>query len=254
VIFFYNEYLNPIIRLSKDISDPLEFDFSVDRYTESIPVLAGEVFRSNTSVAGSFLSIHTDYVERSGMFMRKSDFLIGLIHQKRKYSTYISQLSQKGVKKKIVLAQVKDDVYNNYFRSLIFDSKRNDKLVSLHSRLNSLDSNDHPQYLLKDGGNIVGDISVDPGVKIDGVDISSHTHSGSDGSPKIPADNIDFDIVRSVDSTGVTVVKPSSVRVVEFIPDIIEGGVPVFDTIVEMVVPDNISGSYTYEFLVKEVD
>lgn len=251
---FYENYLRPALKLSRDISGPLEIEFTVGRYSESVPTLAAEVFRANNSIAGNFLSVHADYVERVGIFRKKADFLLTLIHEKRKYSNYISQLSSIGVRKKNIIAQNSDDSYSKYYKSLVFDQNKNDTLKSEHARLASLESNDHPQYLLRDRGEITGDITVLPGTTIDGVDIDEHSHNGRDGSKRISAADIDYGSLREGPVDGVYVFKPSSVRIVEFIPDIINGGVPVFDTVIEIEIDDNISGNYNYQILLKEIE
>lgn len=61
-----------------------------------------------------------------------------------------------------------------------------DEFNSSHSELRDRDADDaHEQYLLKAGDTITGDIEVEPGVTIDGVDINTHAHTGLDGSQKI---------------------------------------------------------------------
>jgi len=60
--------------------------------------------------------------------------------------------------------------------------------VSDHGALGGLDDDDHPQYLLADGSrNLTGNLAVDAGITIDGIDIGTAvplntTHRTSDGS------------------------------------------------------------------------
>ncbi|PIR17591.1 MAG: hypothetical protein COV46_03530 [Deltaproteobacteria bacterium CG11_big_fil_rev_8_21_14_0_20_49_13] len=50
-----------------------------------------------------------------------------------------------------------------------------------HGSLGGLGDNDHPQYLLRSGGTLTGNVSCNAGVTVDGVNINIHTHSLSLG-------------------------------------------------------------------------
>ena len=63
-------------------------------------------------------------------------------------------------------------------------------LSSPHSALHGLEQDDHPQYLLRAGGEITGPIALGPEGKIDGITPSKHRHTGSDGSPQIHGSDI----------------------------------------------------------------
>ena len=111
----------------------------------------------------------------------------------------------------------------------------------------------HPQYLLRSGGTIFGDIIVEDGITIDGVDISAHAHTGDDGSVKIKSTDIDFnepredsDISNSF-SDGVIQVQLS-----QFNATIRQGGIPAVDAVIEINIPDEIKDIYEFEIIYKE--
>jgi hypothetical protein len=250
---FYDNYLRPSIRLNKDIASPLELERETTNHNEMFPTLSKEIYVASTFIKGNFVSIQADMLERFSMFMEKMDMVMMLVHEKRKYSNFISQLSYKAVKKKAVLKNIEEDNYSLFFRNINVNTKRNDTYGSSHSDLDGLDSNDHPQYLLRSGGVITGNISTEDNVTIDGVDIGSHAHTGVDGSARISIRDIDFSSVRDQDNRNNYAIKPLSVRVITFIPDVIEGGVPVFDTVIGIEIDDSITEDYEYEISYIEI-
>jgi hypothetical protein len=251
---FYNRFISPSLRISKDISNPLEFDFLTTRFSKDNPILSGELVVATNLIKGNFASIHADCMQRFEMMSARVDSMMSLIHEKRKYANYISQLGNKSVQKRQVLKTVENDLYSPLFRNIYTNSNRNNTFLSSHSRLDGLLNDDHPQYLLKDKGNITGDISVEKGITIDGVDLSEHAHTGSDGSRRIKSTDIDYDKIRDLNvSENTYAVKPLSVTVDGFISDIIPGGIPVFDTVISIEVDDITLNTHEYEILYTEV-
>jgi hypothetical protein len=251
---FYNRFISPSLRISKDISNPLEFDFLTTRFSKDNPILSGELVVATNLIKGNFASIHADCMQRFEMMSARVDSMMSLIHEKRKYANYISQLGNKSVQKRQVLKTVENDLYSPLFRNIYTNSNRNNTFLSSHSRLDGLLNDDHPQYLLKDKGNITGDISVEKGITIDGVDLSEHAHTGSDGSRRIKSTDIDYDKIRDLNvSENTYAVKPLSVTIDGFISDIIPGGIPVFDTVISIEVDDITLNTHEYEILYTEV-
>jgi hypothetical protein len=113
--------------------------------------------------------------------------------------------------------------------------------------------NHHPQYLLKDGGTITGDIFVENGARIQGVEIGSHAHTGSDGSAKIRSTDIDYSSPR--DESEITIDKPYSVTIDSYVSDIIDGGIPVMDVILSIETGSASNNqNIEYEISISEVD
>jgi hypothetical protein len=128
-------------------------------------------------------------------------------------------------------------------------------MKSSHSLLDDLDADSHPQYLLKSGGTITGDIYVDTDVTIDGVDISSHSHNGFDGSVRIKSTDIDYDSAREEIRINdfSSIADSLDIKIDSYVPDILDGGVPVVDTIISINVPDNIKDRYDFEIMYLEL-
>lgn len=251
---FYNRFISPSLRISKDISNPLEFDFLTTRFSKDNPILSGELVVATNIIKGNFASIHADCMQRFEMMSARVDSMMSLIHEKRKYANYISQLGNKSVQKRQVLKTVENDLYAPLFRNIYTNTNRNNTFLSSHSRLDGLLDDDHPQYLLKDKGNITGDIFVEEGITIDGVDLSEHAHTGSDGSRRIKSTDIDYDNIRIQNTTdAIYAIKPLSVTVDGFVSDIIPGGIPVFDTVISIEVDDITLNTHEYEILYTEV-
>lgn len=250
---FYTRYLRNTIRMTKDVADPLKLEYITTNLRREIPMLAGEALVASNILLANFSSIHADLVERFELMLNRVDAVLMLVHEKRKYANYISQLAEKASQKRKVLKTVTEDKYSLLFRSVSIFQMKPEKYKSSHGNLDDLEADWHPQYLLKNGGTLSGDIVVDSGVKIDGISISKHAHSGADGSERISSKDIDYGSIRNGDYEN-NVSKPLSVRVDSFIPDIIDGGVPVFDTVIAIEIGDEILNNHEYEIIYTEVE
>jgi hypothetical protein len=252
---FFNKYLRPSIRMQKDISSTLFLDFQTTSFVSEYPQLSVELFEAINAIKGNFYSIYSDLYERYVNSKIEIDRVFELIIESRKYSAYISQLSTKGVDKQKILSDVYEENYNTLFRSIIVDSSSYRALSASHSMLDGLDNDDHPQYLLRDGGRVIGDIHVDPGVKIDGIDISDHTHNGTDGSRRIRSVDIDYSFARGrSDSSALYADKPLSIIVDSFDTKIVDGGQPVTDVTFAIEINDFDENDYEFEIFYTEIE
>ena len=249
---FYTRYINPALKFSSDISNPLELDYQTTSVGKSIPFLAEELLIASVLMKGNFTSVVADIVDRHHTVIGKADALLRLIHEKRKYANFIAQMSFKGVQKPNLLLPVSDDWVSSLFRQVIISPTRKDDLKSSHSLLQGLDEDHHPQYLLKDGGRIIGDILVAEGVTIDGIDLSTHAHKGTDGSNKISSLDIDYETARNSDRIKDAVTIPISIAIAQFNVDIVNG-VPRCDAVVNIEIDDNILDNHEYEIIYTEV-
>ena len=161
-------------------------------------------------------------------------------------------MSFKGVQKPNVLLPVSDDWASSLFRQVAISPTRKDDLKSSHSLLQDLEEDHHPQYLLKDGGRIIGDILVAEGVTIDGVDLNTHAHTGTDGSTKISSLDIDYEKARNSDRIKDAVTAPILIAIAQFNVDIVNG-VPRCDAVVNIEIDDNIIDNHEYEIIYTEV-
>lgn len=249
---FYKRYVSPAIRFKTKVAAPLEFEVETTSFLKQAPVLSEEVITVINAMRGNFGSILVDMIQRRNNVSKKFDYFLSISIQRRKYVNYIDQLSTKGAVKPNVILDIKDDPFEDLFRSIYVDPSEKTSLQSSHKNLDNLLDDDHPQYLLRAGGLIEGNIDVAEGVTIDGVDISSHSHTGDDGSVKILASDIDYDTVKNEQSIENENNEAFSVSINTFTTGILTGGIPVVDVSLEINVDDLIASDYEYEIIYKE--
>jgi hypothetical protein len=219
----------------------------------SMPTLAEEVVTAVNSFKGNFGSILTDMVQRRNNIQQKFDNLLSLNIQRKKYISYIDQLSIKASPRPKIIINIDKDIYSFLFDQITIDESSRMSLSSIHGNLDSLNDNDHPQYLMRSGGTIFGDIIMAEGVTIDGVDIDTHAHTGEDGSVRIKSTDIDYETPR-----GETTLLQSAdgslleVSINAFESSIKNGGVPTVNAVVNISIPDSYSDKYEYEIVYLE--
>lgn len=248
---FYSRYLEQAIMFKQQMVVPMELDFYTTSFARVAPALSEELVTAANVINANFGMIMTDMIQRSHSITSKADSFLRMIDDKRKYGNYIFQLSIKGKPKEQIIKAVLHDPYKTIFKSSTYGIKIESDLLSSHGSLDNLDQDHHPQYLLKDGGHITGDIFVENNATIDGVHISTHAHTGFDGSERIKSTDIDYSTPR--EGGEITVLKPVSVSIDSFIPDIIDGGIPVMDVVVAITTLDEVD-DLEYEIIVAEVD
>jgi hypothetical protein len=193
-------------------------------------------------------------VQRRSNLRSKFDRLTSLNLQRKKYISYIDQLSAKASTRPRILIEVKEDKTSSIFDRVIIDENRNQTLKSSHGLLDDLNEDNHPQYLLRSGGNISGNIGVADKITIDGVDLSAHAHTGQDGSMRIKSTDIDYETPREdIELFGASTISEMQVSVSAFVPDIRTGGMPVVDVVLDIEIPDEIDGKYEYEIVYIEI-
>lgn len=251
---FYERYVSPSLKFKLNVSAPLELDIQTTNLSNQAPVLASEIITAVNALKGNFGSILSDMVQRRSNLRSKFDRLVSLNLQRKKYISYIDQLSAKASTRPRILIEVKEDKTSSIFDRVVIDENKNQNLKSSHGLLDDLDENNHPQYLLRGGGNIFGNIEVQDRVTIDGVDISAHAHTGEDGSMRIKSTDIDYETPREdTELFGASNVGEMQVTVDSFVPDIRTGGMPVVDVVLNIEIPDEIDGRYEYEIVYVEI-
>jgi hypothetical protein len=250
---FYERYVSPSLRFKTQVAAPLELDIQTTNMSTRLPFLSEEVITAVNAFKGNFGSLLSDMVQRRGNLTKKFNKILSLNLQRRKYISYIDQLSNKGSSRPKIIASVSEDNYKAFFQNLFIDPSTRESLRSSHANLDDLEMDHHPQYLLRSGGTIFGDIIVEDGVTIDGVDISAHAHTGDDGSVKIKSTDIDFDEPREDSGISNTFADGViQVQLAQFNAAIRQGGSPVVDAVIEINIPDEIKDIYEFEILYKE--
>lgn len=186
---FYYKFLGPAINFNNNAASGLMMK------VDSESVLGKEALKASDSIRVNMNTALTDLLHRNEIFRQKIQNIETLIGRRESLKQVFKQFSEKtGVTSDIYWSKLPDTKADNLlYKKLVEENNTNSTLnfFSSHNNLaNREDPMAHPQYLLKSGDVITGDISVKSGVKIDGVDISHHTHSGKDGSQKISGESI----------------------------------------------------------------
>jgi len=234
---FYQRYISQSIDFKNQIVSSMELDYYTTAMSREMPVMTEELLSATNIINSNFGMILTDMTQRNHIINSNVQKLFTLVLTKRKYSNYIYQLSSKGQPKPVIIKNVKDDQYSKIFDSTHQTYRTESDLVSSHASLDDLTEDHHPQYLLRQGGSISGNISIENDARIDGVRISTHAHTGSDGSEKIKSIDIDYTSVRETEE--LIPPQPVSVNIVEYVADILDGGVPSADAIIDIEIDDN---------------
>jgi len=253
---FYDSFLGPALRFKTKVVSDFSVDLRTTNMKSNLPTMSEEAVIALLVAEGNFKSIISDLIERRNTTTTKIESLYQNILQRRKYAEYISQLGVKAVKKEKIIAQnvlnLKD--YQTLLESVIKIDDTN-PLRSSHALLDDLGQDSHPQYLMKSGGKISGDIFVDNQAKVDGVQIATHSHRGSDGSERIRSIDIDYDSVRR--DIQLNQINSSQneifISVDSFAPDILQGGIPVADVNISIDIPDDYVDKYEFEIMYTEI-
>lgn len=157
-------------------------------------IVGEEIRQAKGAVESHFQYLLADQMRRVNIFETKVRQILKVIYMRNSYRNYIQQLTDKGT----LLAQGAPGTLAVGAADLsqieLAKKEINTQSTSLgseHSQLSGVDDpNAHPQYLLSKGGTVTGDIKVDKDVKIGGINLSTHAHSGADGSAKISGKDI----------------------------------------------------------------
>jgi hypothetical protein len=253
---FYSKFLRPALRFKSKVANEIELDFRTTNMTGTMPRLAEEAVTAMLSIEGNFKSLLTDLLERRNLMVKKVDSLYQSILQRRKYILYISQLAHKALSKNKIVTDKFDQTKADLITAAVIDRESTtQKLTSSHALLDDLEEDAHPQYLLRSGGVLTGNIQVEQGVTVDGIHLSTHAHSGSDGSVRIKAIDIDFDSVREEYGQAklLEINDIIDVKIDSFIPDILTGGTPVADVVLSINLPDYLQDKYDFEIQYIEI-
>lgn len=229
---FFHQYLGPSI----------SFRLNVNRTAYPInSVIGKEVYTAAGSMNESLSNLLTDYARRNNNFNSKVNEMITLINARDVYRNYITELSSQGtsitsesITKTAPLSDSPDIISS--LNALIDQGQSSveNRFISYHDSLDGRENiTAHPQYLLRSGGYIEGDILVKDLVKIDGVDLSAHRHSGMDGSKKIDATSIEYNtLVPSLVNKNSKPSKPTNLSLQSLNPRTLPSGQVIIDAIV----------------------
>lgn len=193
---FYIKTLGPAltfqIKIAGVITDPNNLN------SVMLPTLATEAKGTISGLASNYNTALSDQMRRNQLFGAYIEAILNNIDQRDVYKSYIDQLGKKGttIPSEFVESSTVEqsdgifDAPHPLSHTLNSISNSTSAWASHQDLLDRLVDDAHPQYLLKTGGHIEGDITFADGVTIDGVDISEHKHDGLDGSSKISGSDI----------------------------------------------------------------
>jgi len=253
---FYASYLLPAMSFKSSVIEPLVFDFTTSTISADCPTLMGEVVMANNAVTGNLGSVTTDYIERRVQFSSRMDGILQSLSLKRRYVNYIVQLESIAIQRVKIISQTTDEnlqVYKDLFESAPVDSEKRNSLRSSHSQLDDLDGDAHPQYLRRDGGVITGKIELGDGATIGGMPLSTHSHSGIDGSAPISAKSIDYTTGREEYYSSLGENGYSNMALTALNQSNLIGGGLYFDATFEIEIDDDKVNSYEFEILYNEI-
>lgn len=252
---FYNKYLSTSLRFKTKVVSDFALDVRTTNMKTELPRLSEEAAIALLAAEGNFKSVLTDLLQRRNNTSAKIDSLLQSIIERRKYTSFISQLSMKAINRERIVTPDTNSNYAVLLNTLFVDESAMNSLKSSHSLLDDLGEDSHPQYLMKSGGSITGNILIENESKIDGVQIGTHSHNGADGSTKIKSIDIDYESVRSkisleqINASAEEIV----IRLDSITPDILIGGVPVADVNLSIEIPDEFKDKYDFEIIYTEI-
>lgn len=249
----YERFITPSLKFKTQVAAPLELDIETTNMSIRLPILSEEVITAVNAFKGNFGSVLSDMVQRRNNLQNKFDKLLSLNIQRRKYIGYIDSLSTIASSRPKIVVSVTEDNVSKLFDNIIIDKSERQSLSSSHSNLDGLTEDHHPQYLMRSGGTIFGDIIVEDGITIDGVDLSTHSHTGLDGSARIKSSDIDYDSAREEEIILATQEDGTlNVAVSQYNLGIRQGGVPTVSATVDIQIPDELKDLYEFEILYRE--
>ena len=253
---FYNNFLLPALSVKSKVIEPMMLELETSDLGRKIPTLFKEMFIANSAVVGNLGAVTADILERNNLLYRRFDAFLQAIKLKRRYINYLVQLESLGIKRKNVILFQTDETlikYKDIFEEIPVDISERENLRSSHNDLDDVDGDAHPQYLRRDGGIITGDILIQDGAKIAGIDLANHTHNFEDGSMPISALSINYEIAREQYYDSSQLSPYGKLRLVDINSNVLVGGVPQYEAIFEIEIDDDNVNSYEFEILYKEI-
>lgn len=187
---FYDKVLGPAVYFRTRVMKKVEPTVAQE---VKKTVLGKEVLSAQAALNANMAGNIADHNRRNQIYQQRITRLFQLLQSRSAYRVYIDQLSDKGSS---LTAPFKQESEVAPIPTSVFDPDEEDTntYLSPHSKLDGIGDDDaHSQYLLRDGGSILGDVWVKEGIKIAGVDIPAHTHRGVDvdGTPQISGADIE---------------------------------------------------------------
>lgn len=229
---FYQKFLGPSLNFRLKVSRPLETD------STALPgLLSNQATQADKAMGANFINMLTDQMKRNENFDNAMNNVVMRIQVRDQYVGFTKQLDP--ISPEPITTPFTDDALTDedidaaqvIQAAVDANSENENPFESPHNALDGLLEDDaHPQYLLKAGDQISGDINLDDGVKIDGMVPSLHAHTGTDGSVKIKGSDIEggtlgVGTVNTEEKPNV----PTNLRLVSTVVTVVPPGLSVID-------------------------
>jgi hypothetical protein len=193
---FFNKFLGPALQFRLNVSRTI--------YPED-SLLGREVGLAKGSMDSNLSSLITDQLRRNGTFNKGIDQMLNTLLERDTYRTYVAQLAVvgKALESKDRVNQIASmslEVVEDY--PLVGADLATPVFTASHQMLSGRDDPEaHPHLLSRSGGTVTGDITIEDGVRVNGVEIQKHTHQGLDvdGTPKIKGKDIEDLVTTAID-------------------------------------------------------
>lgn len=186
---FYERFLGPALQYRSEVSS---------QFPESSSKIAKELTFTSALMDENLKTVISDQSRRRKIYHNKTNKIFENVQVRDYHRKRIHELASKG--KPVpqagprILIQAFETPSEVEFFDVVYPEKVNPSeptVTSNHGALEGLETgNDHPQYLLRTGGTMSGDIAFADSATIDGVHPSTHAHTGEDGSAKISGSSI----------------------------------------------------------------
>lgn len=203
---FYQKVVYPLLNLDVNITEELRT--TMDR-TELSALTTDTRNAINRNIVVSLY----DAADRNEKFNTSLVYIEERISARENYLSYIRQLEEKGKKSPTNLVEFKEE--NN----LSLKIQPTQSLFNSHNTLTSREADDaHPQYLLRSGDTLSGDLSFKDDTLLDGISPSKHVHSGGADGQKITGTSIVNHSLPSSSVGSVNVDKPIDLQILSIKP------------------------------------
>lgn len=249
---FYQSYLGRALAFRLKISRDLGTGITT-------PILQQEVTNTIAGLDSNF-SVHlADLLKRVSNFKSNCADLLGLITIRDSYNYYIEQLGSKGSKIKneftvFVLPDSESSLFGDVDLIKDFREIKNFEatFINTHAQLSGLEEDDaHPQYLLKSGGTLTGDLELADDVKVGGIIPKLHKHNGLDGSAKIAGGDIEFNTITdtNIDTSPSPTGVPFNLMLSSAVPIVGSTGVSSVTAQIRFDIEDDNVAGYEFEII-----
>ena len=211
---FYNKILGPSLKFRLNVSNNIMSNLN----SSKAPTLFQEASATSIGLSAQFQSALSDQVKRNRLFYEHMESLAENIIQRDTYIKYLDQLSNIGkVLPRPFISQIADE--NQVLDSELVPPTPVSYSANATSDHNLLTDREnlsaHPQYVLKNGDTIEGDLFLNGSLTLNGIKISELFYV-KNGVAKMPAGVIDWDNLSNLDVVGAgSSYTPDNLHIVE---------------------------------------